>query len=156
MGSWGCKISSVDGSLVCWMEQLIAQLVSAVGQLHPPLLNQVADHSAHETRQNYSAMAACNAAKHAAPCSRYEHRIVLTVRARAKPKLIPAAPPAPPVLVLPPALPKVVTETRGGQIYSGPRFVRDGRSIAQNRTEADCELSTVPLRSKLGEIWNHR
>ena len=28
-------------------------------------------------RQNYSAMAACNAAKHAAPCSRYEHRIVL-------------------------------------------------------------------------------
>ena len=109
-------------------------------------------------RQNYSAMAACNAAKHAAPCSRYEHmhRIVLTVRARAKPKLIPAAPPAPPVLVLPPALPKVVTETRGGQIYSGPRFVRDGRSIAQNRTEADCELSTVPLRSKLGEIWNHR
>ena len=45
---WGCKISSVDGSLVCWMEQLIAQLVSAVGQLHPPLLNQVADHSAHE------------------------------------------------------------------------------------------------------------
>ena len=109
-------------------------------------------------RQNYSAMAACNAAKHAAPCSRYEHRIVLThtVRARAKPKIIPAAPAAPPVLVLPPALPKVVTETCGGQIYSGPRFVRDGRSIAQNRTEADCELSTVPLRSKLGEIWNHR
>ena len=110
-------------------------------------------------RQNYSAMAACNAAKHAAPCSRYEHRIVLTavaVRARVKPKLIPAAPPAPPVLVLPPALPKVVTETREGEIYSGLRFVRDGRSNAQNRTEADCELSTVPLRSKLGEIWNHR
>jgi len=44
---WGCKMSSVDGSLVCWMEQLIA-IAECSRLFHPPLLNQVADRSAHE------------------------------------------------------------------------------------------------------------
>ena len=44
----GAKMSSVDGSLVCWMEQLIA-IADCSRMFHPPLLNQVADRSAHET-----------------------------------------------------------------------------------------------------------
>ena len=70
-------------------------------------------------RQNCSAMVALRASQHAQTLiviSLYEHRSVHTVRARAKPKITTAAPPAPPVLVLPPALPKVVTETRGDRL----------------------------------------
>ena len=68
-------------------------------------------------RQNYSAMAALLASKQASPALslRASYRSH-SARARAKPKITTAAPPAPPVLVLPPALPKVVTEARGDRL----------------------------------------